>query len=98
MTEDTTQFKDFDDAVAEVEERRTSFQFAGEMYEVDLNVDGGSILRWMEHADKIEAIPQLLRTFLGDEDYERITDAGVEWSRYEALVSWLASELGDSGN
>lgn len=106
----SSDFKDFDAAKAEVEDRWTKFQFAGEMYEVNLNVDGGEILTWMEEGSKIQAIPKLLQTFLGMDDYKRIVNSsrvpgepkkdagGVEWSRYEALVEWLAEELAGSGN
>lgn len=110
MAEAKTDFKDFDKAVSEIEDRWTDFQFAGEMYHINLNVDGGEILKWMEEGSKIQAIPKLLQTFLGDKDYERIVNAsrvpgepkkeagGIEWSRYESLVEWLAEELGNSGN
>ena len=91
-------FKNFDDAVIEVEDRKTKFTFEGETYEVSLNVKAGPLLRWMESASRVEGIPKLLKLFLGDEDYERILDSDAEWAKLEALVLWLAQELGDSGN
>lgn len=91
-------YKNFDDAVDEVEERHTKFTFEGTDYEVDLNIDAGPLLRWMESASKVEGIPKLMRLFFSEEDYESILDSGVKWSKLERLVLWLAQELGDSGN
>jgi len=91
-------YKNFDEGVAEVEERHTKFTFAGHDYEVDLNIEAGPLLRWMESASKVEGIPKLLKLFLDDEGYEQILDSGVKWSRLEELILWLSKELGDSGN
>ena len=97
MAEETT-FKDFDDAVDEVEDRWAEFRFEGEDFKVNLNVEAGPLLRWMESANKVEGIPQLLKTFLDEDDYERLLSTGAKWPKMESLVTWLAEELGDSGN
>lgn len=99
MGQSTDQLKDFDDAQGEVEERWTEFQFGGERFKVNLNVDGGAILRWMAEGSKIEAVPKLLQTFITDKsDYERLLKTRQPWSKYDALVTWLAEELGGQGN
>jgi hypothetical protein len=91
-------YKNFDDAIAEKEERTTKFTLAGEDFEVNLNVKAGPLLRWMESASRVEGIPKLLQLFLDEEDYQRLLDTDADWDRLEALVVWLAQELGDSGN
>lgn len=91
-------FKDFDQAVSEIEDRFVKFQFAGEAFEINLNVPAGKILKWMEHGNRLEAIPALLRTFLSNEDYDRLIGTNANWAKMEALVTWLAEELGGQGN
>ena len=91
-------FKNFDDVVDEVEERTTKFTFEGTDYEVELNIDAGPLLRWMESASRVEGIPKLLRLFFDEAEYEKLLDSGAKWSKLERLVLWLAQELGDSGN
>ena len=98
MADGYKNFDEFDAADAEVEERTTKFTFAGEDYEVDLNIEAGPLLRWMESASKVEGIPKLLKLFLDEEGYEQILDSGVKWSKLEKLILWLSQELGDSGN
>lgn len=91
-------YKDFDQAEGEVEERMAKFTFETVDYEIDLNIDAGPLLRWMESASRVEGIPKLLRLFFDEEQYEGILDSGAKWAKLEKLVLWLAQELGDSGN
>lgn len=91
-------YKNFDEAVAEKEERHAKFTFEGNDYEVDLNIKAGPLLRWMESASRVEGIPKLLRLFLDEEQYEQVLDSDADWAKLEKLVLWLAQELGDSGN
>lgn len=91
-------YKNFDEAIAEKEERHAKFTFEGHDYEVDLNIKAGPLLRWMESASRVEGIPKLMRLFLDDEQYEQILDSDADWAKLEKLVLWLAQELGDSGN
>lgn len=93
------QLFDFDAAVAEIEERPYSFLYGGNTYDIDLNVDAGLLLRWMEHADSVKAIPGMLRVFLDDEQFDQITQPGQPWQKMELVVNMLAEELGGgSGN
>ena len=97
-------FFDFDEAVGEIEERPWKFIYEGSEYIVDLNVDAGKLLIWMEHADTIKALPHLLRVFLDEEQFDQIMHSGALWPKMELLVSKLAEQLGsgsedgDSGN
>ncbi len=99
-TDDTTvNLYDFDAAIGEVEERPFSFKYEGMEYTVDLNVEAGPMLVWMESADTIRAIPALLRIFLDDEQYKSIVESSAKFPKMEALVSKFAEELGGgSGN
>ena len=90
---------DFDAAVGEIEDRPYSFMYGGNQYDIDLNVDAGRLLRWMENADKIQAIPGMLRVFLSEEQFDQITEPGETWQKMEMVVNRLAEELGSgSGN
>ena len=86
---------DFDQAVAEVDEQFFAFKYGGEDFRATLSPDAGDILKWMEHGSRVEAVPQLLRCFLSEEDYQRmISLKGNKWPKMEALVNKLATELG----
>lgn len=94
----SSQFKDYDAAVAEVEEHVQEFKFGGEHFEVDMNVDGALILRWMENSKDVSSIVRLLKELMGDDNYERLLATGQKWPKYELLLKDLFSILGGSGN
>ena len=99
MAEATAEVYDFDAAVGEIEDRPFTFKFEDDEYEINLNVDAGKMLLWMESADTIRAIPALLRVFLDDAQFKQIMESGAKFQKMEALVSKLAEELGGgSGN
>lgn len=91
-------FWDFDDAEGEVAgDRWADVQFGGEHFKINLNVDGGSILRWMRLGSSSEAIPKLLEIFFPDQsDFERLLDVGAPWAKYEALGLKLVAALSGS--
>ncbi|RKZ96520.1 MAG: hypothetical protein DRI97_11615 [Bacteroidetes bacterium] len=93
-------FKDFDAAADEEEEiRLATFVYGGETFEdVNLNVHAGKMLLWMRGGQSIEAVPEMLVLFLGEDEFLRLCEIDVDWSRLQNLVKWLASELGGSGN
>ena len=90
-------FKDYDQAIAEVEGRWQEFRFGGEDFKVDLNVDGAVILRWMEESNSVSSIAQLLKTLM-DDDYQRLLATRQKWPKYEALLKDLFTVLGGPGN
>ncbi len=95
----TNEVYDFDAAVGEVEAKPFTFKYEGDEYTIDLAVEAGPMLVWMESADTIRAIPALLRIFLDDAQFKQIMESGAKFQKMEALVSKLAEELGGgSGN
>jgi hypothetical protein len=92
------EFFDFDQAVGEMEPRLFDFLYENKKYTIDLNVDAGKLLMWMEHADSIKALPHLLRAFLSEEQFEQIMGSGAKWPKLELLVTKLAEELGSGGS
>lgn len=95
---DESVFKDFDQGRAEVEDRWVDVRFGGEDFKVNLNVDGGSILRWMRFGSKVEGVPKLLEIFFPDKaDFERLLDVSAPWEMYEKLGLWLTEELSGTG-
>jgi hypothetical protein len=90
MAED---FKDFDAAVAEVEDRYAKFQYGGETFEADLNVSAGALLTWMESGGSAESIPGLLRVFFDQDEYDRLVAIDEPWSKMEQVMLWLVGEL-----
>lgn len=102
-----SEFKDFDAAWEEAggddEEIIREFKLGDEMFEAHLSPNAGDILEWMSNTNRLEAIPQLMRTFLSSEDYERLIKTlkakNLAWQRLEPVISWLAEEMaGGSGN
>ena len=95
------EFRDYDEAVAELEEKWFEFRFGGEDFKANLNIDGGLMLRWMEQSanreDRAGAIPAMLRHVLGN-DYERLLKTKQPWSKYESLMLDIFTALGGSGN
>jgi len=47
----------------------------------------------MGNPNRLEQVPQLLQTFLSDEDYERLLKLDIQWQRLEPVVTWLAEEM-----
>lgn len=95
------EFKDYDSAVAEIEERWYEFRFGGEDFKANLNIDGGLMLSWLDRSsqvDKAQALPELLRHVLGDGDYDRLIKTRQQWNKYEALMLDIFQELGGLGN
>jgi hypothetical protein len=99
------EFYDFDAAVGEIEPRLFSFKYEEGEYTVDLNVDAGKLLLFLEASDSVRALPQLLRLFLSDEQYAKLTESGAKWQKLELLIAKFTTALGqgqgdedDSGN
>ena len=91
-------YKDFSRARGEVENTFAEFDIGGENFKVNMNVHAGRMLKWMEMADDRQAVPGLLKTLLGDSEYDRLCRADIEWSELLELVNWLSGELGGSGD
>lgn len=96
------EFYDFDAAVEEIEVRLFTFVFGGAEYVVDLNVDGGKFLKFLEAAGSAKAVPLLVELFLDEEQFAQITASGQKWQKWELLIDKLAEAVGkgagDSGN
>jgi len=92
------EFKDFDAVEYEVFDKKEYFLYEGEYFEADLNVEAGKVLRWMRMGQTIEAVPEMLVLFVGEEQFEAICDKGAQWPKLQAVVKWLAEKLGGLGN
>lgn len=94
-------FRDYDEAVAELEDKWFEFRFGGEDFKANLNIDGGLMLRWLERStDRVNgaaALPELLRHVMAD-DYDRLLATKQPWPKYEALMLDVFEHLGGSGN
>jgi hypothetical protein len=92
------QFKDYDAAAAEVEDRWQEFKFGGEHFKVNVNVDGSIILNWMENAQAVSSMVTLLKAIMGEDEYKRLLATRQPWAKYEMLLTDLFSLLGGPGN
>ena len=98
----TDTFKDFDAVVREVEDRPVGFKLGGEDWEANLNINAGAMLKWMRSGSRIESIPALLTTLLGEEQYETFEEMlereDIPFETLEEVILWLAEQMGSSGN
>lgn len=99
---DNNVYKDFDAVVREAEDRPVTFKLGGEEFTAQMNMNAGSMLKWMRSGSRIESIPTLLSSLLGDEDYERLEevliDQNIPFETLEEVILWLAEQMGSSGN
>lgn len=94
-------FMDFDAAAAArgpKKKRVAEFVYGGQTFKVDLNVHAGKMLLWMRGGQKIEAVPNMLVLFLGEETFSELCELDPDWEELQAVIEWLAGLLGDSGN
>lgn len=91
-------FRDYDEAVAEVDGNWFEFKFGGKDFRANMNVDGALVLRWMSDANSIRSIPPLLIGVLGEDQYKELLATGQPWHKYEALITDIFAKLGGRGN
>lgn len=91
-------FKDYDQAINEVEDKWYEFRFGGEDFKVNLNVDGALVLRWMENSSNMAAIVSLTKELMGEDDYKRLLGTGQSWPKYEMLLTDFFTMIGGPGN
>ena len=68
-----SEFKDFDAVEYEVFDKKEYFLYEGTYFEADLNVEAGKVLRWMRMGQTIEAVPEMLVLFIGEEQFDAIS-------------------------
>jgi len=94
-------FMDFDAAAAErgpKKKRIAEFVYGGQTFKVDINVHAGKMLLWMRGGQSIEAVPNMLVLFLGEDKFAELVDLDPDWEELQAVIEWLAELLGDSKN
>lgn len=94
-------FKDFDAAAAERPKKKAriaKFVYGGETFEVDLNVHAGKMLTWMRGGQSLDAVPEMLVMFLGEDRFNELVKLDVDWEELQEVIEWLAGLLGESGN
>ena len=102
MTSSDELFMDFDAAAAErgpkKKARVAKFVYGGETFEVDLNVHAGKMLLWMRGGQSLDAVPEMLVMFMGEDRFGELCELDVDWDELQEVIEWLAGLLGDSGN
>ena len=94
-------FMDFDAAASErgeKEERLATFVYGGETFEVDLNVHAGKMLLWMRGGQSLDAVPEMLVLFLGEDRFQELCALDdPDWEELQSVIEWLAGLLGEVG-
>jgi hypothetical protein len=96
--------RDFDAAALERRKGKkkskilATFDYGGEVFEVDLNVHAGKMLLWMRGGQKLEAVPEMLVMLLGEDRFlELCALDDPDWEELQDVISWLAELLGETG-
>jgi hypothetical protein len=91
-------FKDFDIAMYEEEKVLIKFQYQGEMFVANTNVDASDMFKLLRAGVSGEMLPLMADAMLGAETVEHMLSLGGGWRKMQAVIEWLSGELGGSGN
>jgi hypothetical protein len=87
-------FKDFDLAQEEAEEKAIKVKLGGEEYTFPHALPARTVLaqmRWMDETGSIptQVIPEWLASIIGQEVLDEMLENGATWNQLEELLTWL---------
>tara|TARA_Y100000996_G_scaffold30131_1_gene21404 strand:- start:7073 stop:7414 length:342 start_codon:yes stop_codon:yes gene_type:complete len=94
-----SEYKDFDEAVAEADDDKLSFKVAGKVYEAPSQLPAKVVLTQLKLTNEQGGIEQQnlgewLGALIGEEIFEEIIESGASWSQLEAVLNYLLQEYG----
>lgn len=92
-------FKDFDEAVEELDIPDISFVIKGTSYSLPGQISAKVVLKQMEflasgNVLQTEGIPEWLELLIGKENLKSILDDGASWQQVNDLAQWLLASYG----
>ena len=92
-------FKDFDEAVEELDIPYISFIIKGTSYSLPGSISAKAVLKQMEFfASATEMnpneIPEWLELLIGKDNLKNILDDGASWEQINDLAAWLLEQYG----
>jgi len=94
-----SEYKDFDEALAEANEDKISFKVAGKLYEAPSQLPAKVVLTQLKLTNEEGGIAQQnlgewLQALLGEEIFKDMLDRDVSWNQLEAVLNYLLQEYG----
>lgn len=99
MSDKPIKFKDFDEAVEELDLPDIVFVIKGISYSLPAQISAKAVLKQMEFFAEdtmIEPnqIPQWLEVLIGEQNLKGIVDSGATWEQINELATWLLQQYG----
>tara|TARA_B100000427_G_C15457160_1_gene572374 strand:- start:798 stop:1139 length:342 start_codon:yes stop_codon:yes gene_type:complete len=94
-----SEFKDFDEAVAEADEDKLTFKVAGKVYEAPAQLPAKVVLTQLKLSNEEGGIEQnqlgeWLTALIGQDTFEDMLKRNVSWKQLEAVLQYLLEEYG----
>ena len=94
-----SEYKDFDEAVAEADEQKLSFKVAGKVYEAPAQLPAKVVLTQLKLTNEQGGIEQQnlgewLEALIGEDIFEEMLNSGASWKQLEAVLNYLLEEYG----
>ena len=96
-----SEYKDFDEAVAEADDDKLTFKVAGKVYEAPAQLPAKVVLTQLKLTNEQGGIEQRdlgdwLEDLLGEKIYKDMLDNNVSWTQLEQVLNYLLEEYGVS--
>ncbi len=94
-----SEFKDFDEAVAEADEEKLAFKVAGQVYEAPAQLPAKVVLTQLKLTNEQGGIEQQnlgewLTALIGEETFNNMLENDVSWKQLEQVLNYLLQEYG----
>jgi len=94
-----SEYKDFDEAVAEADEEKLSFKVAGKVYEAPAQLPAKVVLTQLKLTNQQGGIEQQnlgewLTALIGEEIFNDMLENDVSWTQLEMVLNYLLHEYG----
>tara|TARA_B100000287_G_scaffold380545_1_gene384313 strand:- start:1415 stop:1756 length:342 start_codon:yes stop_codon:yes gene_type:complete len=94
-----SEYKDFDEAVAEADEEKLTFKVAGKVYNAPAQLPAKVVLTQLKLSNEEGGIGQndlgeWLEALIGEESFQDMLDRNVSWGQLEAVLQYLLEEYG----
>jgi len=94
-----SEFKDFDEAVAEADENELTFKVAGKVYKAPSQLPAKVVLTQLKLSNEQGGIEQQnlgewLTALIGEETFNDMLERDVSWGQLESVLNYLLQEYG----
>jgi hypothetical protein len=95
----TDKFKDFDEAIREVNDAKITFKVAGQTFDCPAQLPAKVVLTQLKMQNELGGIDQKdigewLRMIIGEETFDKLLEQNISWTILEELLGWLLVQYG----